>query len=142
VIGQNDAIKALSQAIRRTRAGLKDPKRPGGSFIFAGPVRGRQDRAVQDARGFLFGDEDSLIQLDMSEYMEKHTVSRLFGSPPGYVGTRRAASYREGAPQAVLVVLFDEIEKAHPDIFNSLLQILEDGRSPTPRAGWSTSRTR
>ena len=92
VIGQNDAIKALSQAIRRTRAGLKDPKRPGGSFIFAGPSGVGKTELSKTLAEFLFGDEDSLIQLDMSEYMEKHTVSRLFGSPPATSGTRRAAS--------------------------------------------------
>ena len=129
VIGQDAAVKSLSQAIRRTRAGLKDPKRPGGSFIFAGPSGVGKTELSRTLADFLFGDEDSLIQLDMSEYMEKHTVSRLFGSPPGYVG------YEEGGQltgkvrrRPFSVVLFDEIEKAHPDIFNSLLQILEDGR--------------
>src|SRR5262250_1900156 len=129
VIGQNDAIKALSQAIRRTRAGLKDPKRPGGSFIFAGPSGVGKTELSKTLAEFLFGDEDSLIQLDMSEYMEKHTVSRLFGSPPGYVGYEEGGQLTEKVRRrAFSVVLFDEIEKAHPDIFNSLLQILEDGR--------------
>ena len=129
VIGQNDAIKALSQAIRRTRAGLKDPKRPGGSFIFAGPTGVGKTELAKTLAEFLFGDEDALIQLDMSEYMEKHTVSRLFGSPPGYVGYEEGGQLTEKVRRKPFsVVLFDEIEKAHPDIFNSLLQILEDGR--------------
>jgi ATP-dependent Clp protease ATP-binding subunit ClpC len=129
VIGQNDAIKALSKAIRRTRAGLKDPKRPGGSFIFAGPSGVGKTELSKTLAEFLFGDEDALIQLDMSEYMEKHTVSRLFGSPPGYVGYEEGGQLTEKVRRRPFsVVLFDEIEKAHPDIFNSLLQILEDGR--------------
>jgi ATP-dependent Clp protease ATP-binding subunit ClpC len=129
VIGQNDAIKALSQAIRRTRAGLKDPKRPGGSFIFAGPSGVGKTELSKTLAEFLFGDEDSLIQLDMSEYMEKHTVSRLFGSPPGYVGYEEGGQLTEKVRRRPFsVVLFDEVEKAHQDIFNSLLQILEDGR--------------
>ncbi|HXP56523.1 MAG TPA: ATP-dependent Clp protease ATP-binding subunit, partial [Streptosporangiaceae bacterium] len=129
VIGQNDAIHALSQAIRRTRAGLKDPKRPGGSFIFAGPSGVGKTELSKTLAEFLFGDEDALIQLDMSEYMEKHTVSRLFGSPPGYVGYEEGGQLTEKVRRRPFsVVLFDEIEKAHPDIFNSLLQILEDGR--------------
>jgi ATP-dependent Clp protease ATP-binding subunit ClpC len=129
VIGQNDAIKSLSQAIRRTRAGLKDPKRPGGSFIFAGPSGVGKTELSKTLAEFLFGDEDALIQLDMSEYMEKHTVSRLFGSPPGYVGYEEGGQLTEKVRRRPFsVVLFDEIEKAHPDIFNSLLQILEDGR--------------
>ena len=129
VIGQDAAIKSLSQAIRRTRAGLKDPKRPGGSFIFAGPSGVGKTELSKTLAEFLFGDEDSLIQLDMSEYMEKHTVSRLFGSPPGYVGYEEGGQLTEKVRRKPFsVVLFDEIEKAHPDIFNSLLQILEDGR--------------
>ena len=129
VIGQDEAIKALSQAIRRTRAGLKDPKRPGGSFIFAGPSGVGKTELSKTLAEFLFGDEDALIQLDMSEYMEKHTVSRLFGSPPGYVGYEEGGQLTEKVRRKPFsVVLFDEIEKAHPDIFNSLLQILEDGR--------------
>src|SRR6516162_5648973 len=129
VIGQDVAIKSLSQAIRRTRAGLKDPKRPGGSFIFAGPSGVGKTELAKTLAEFLFGDEDSLIQLDMSEYMDKHTVSRLFGSPPGYVGYEEGGQLTEKVRRKPFaVVLFDEIEKAHPDIFNSLLQILEDGR--------------
>ncbi|HEY7859174.1 MAG TPA: ATP-dependent Clp protease ATP-binding subunit [Candidatus Nanopelagicales bacterium] len=129
VIGQQQAIKALSQAIRRTRAGLKDPKRPGGSFIFAGPSGVGKTELSKTLAEFLFGDEDSLISLDMSEYSEKHTVSRLFGSPPGYVGYEEGGQLTEKVRRKPFsVVLFDEVEKAHPDIFNSLLQILEDGR--------------
>ncbi|MGH8894289.1 MAG: AAA family ATPase, partial [Actinomycetes bacterium] len=129
VIGQQHAIKALSQAIRRTRAGLKDPKRPGGSFIFAGPSGVGKTELSKTLAEFLFGDEDSLIQLDMSEFSEKHTVSRLFGSPPGYVGYEEGGQLTEKVRRKPFsVVLFDEVEKAHPDIFNSLLQILEDGR--------------
>src|SRR5213080_4782585 len=129
VIGQEQAVKAVSQAIRRTRAGLKDPKRPGGSFIFAGPSGIGKTELSKTLAEFLFGDEDSLIQLDMSEYMEKHTVSRLFGSPPGYVGYEEGGQLTEKVRRKPFsVVLFDEIEKAHPDVFNTLLQVLEDGR--------------
>ncbi len=129
IIGQEDAIKALSKAIRRTRAGMKDPKRPGGSFIFAGPSGVGKTELSKTLAEFLFGDEDSLIMLDMSEYAERHTVSRLFGSPPGYVGYEEGGQLTEKVRRRPFsVVLFDEIEKAHPDIFNSLLQILEDGR--------------
>jgi len=129
VIGQNEAIHATSQAIRRTRAGLKDPKRPSGSFIFLGPSGVGKTELAKTLAEFLFGDEQALISLDMSEYQEKHTVSRLVGSPPGYVG------YEEGGQLTTAVrnrpfsvVLFDEIEKAHPDVFNTLLQVLEEGR--------------
>ncbi|TQN33142.1 ATP-dependent Clp protease ATP-binding subunit ClpC [Haloactinospora alba] len=129
VVGQEDAIKALSQAIRRTRAGLKDPKRPGGSFIFAGPSGVGKTELSKTLAEFLFEDEESLIQLDMSEFMEKHTVSRLFGSPPGYVGYEEGGQLTEKVRRKPFsVVLFDEIEKAHQDIFNSLLQVLEEGR--------------
>jgi ATP-dependent Clp protease ATP-binding subunit ClpC len=129
VIGQQQAIKAVSQAIRRTRAGLKDPKRPGGSFIFAGPSGVGKTELAKTLAEFLFGDEDSLITLDMSEFMEKHTVSRLVGSPPGYVGYDEGGQLTEKVRRKPFsVVLFDEVEKAHPDVFNTLLQILEDGR--------------
>ncbi len=129
VISQQDAIKAVSQAIRRTRAGLKDPKRPSGSFIFLGPSGVGKTELAKTLAEFLFGDESHLIQLDMSEYMEKHTVSRLVGSPPGYVGYEEGGQLTEAVRRKPFsVVLFDEIEKAHPDVFNALLQILEDGR--------------
>jgi ATP-dependent Clp protease ATP-binding subunit ClpC len=129
VIGQNDAIAALSRAIRRTRAGLKDPKRPSGSFIFLGPTGVGKTELAKALAELLFGDEDSLIQLDMSEYMEKHTVSRLVGSPPGYVGYEEGGQLTEAVRRKPFaVVLFDEVEKAHTDVFNTLLQILEDGR--------------
>ncbi len=129
VIGQEDSIKAVSQAIRRTRAGLKDPKRPSGSFIFLGPSGVGKTELAKTLAEFLFGDEQALISLDMSEYMEKHTVSRLVGSPPGYVGYEEGGQLTEAVRRKPFsVVLFDEIEKAHPDVFNTLLQILEEGR--------------
>ena len=129
VIGQEQAIKALSKSIRRTRAGLKDPKRPSGSFIFAGPSGVGKTELSKTLAEFLFGDEDALISLDMSEYSEKHTASRLFGSPPGYVGYEEGGQLTEKVRRKPFsVVLFDEVEKAHPDIFNSLLQVLEEGR--------------
>src|SRR5690606_29385197 len=129
IIGQDDAIKALSRSMRRTRAGLKDPKRPGGSFIFAGPTGVGKTELAKALAEFLFGDEDALITLDMSEYQEKHTVSRLFGAPPGYVGYEEGGQLTEKVRRKPFsVVLFDEVEKAHQDLFNSLLQILEDGR--------------
>ncbi|MDD2857567.1 MAG: ATP-dependent Clp protease ATP-binding subunit [Candidatus Nanopelagicales bacterium] len=129
VIGQEQAIKALSKSIRRTRAGLKDPKRPSGSFIFAGPSGVGKTELSKTLAEFLFGDEDALISLDMSEYSERHTASRLFGSPPGYVGYEEGGQLTEKVRRKPFsVVLFDEVEKAHPDIFNSLLQVLEEGR--------------
>ena len=129
VIGQDAAVKALAQSIRRTRSGLKDPKRPGGSFIFAGPTGVGKTELAKALAEFLFGDEDALIQLDMSELSEKHTSSRLFGAPPGYVGYDEGGELTEKVRRRPFsVVLFDEVEKAHPDIFNSLLQILEEGR--------------
>jgi len=129
VIGQEQAIAALSKTIRRQRAGLKDPKRPSGSFIFAGPTGVGKTELAKALAEFLFDDEDALIALDMSEYGEKHTVSRLFGAPPGFVGYDEGGQLTEKIRRKPFsVVLFDEIEKAHPDIFNSLLQILEEGR--------------
>ena len=129
VIGQDEAVKATSLAIRRTRAGLKDPKRPSGSFIFLGPSGVGKTELAKTLAEFLFGDEKSMIALDMSEYQEKHSITRLVGSPPGYVGYdeggQLTAAVRE---RPFSVVLFDEIEKAHPDIFNVLLQVLEEGR--------------
>ncbi|MDG2497586.1 MAG: ATP-dependent Clp protease ATP-binding subunit [Aquiluna sp.] len=129
VVGQEQAIAALSKTIRRQRAGLKDPKRPSGSFIFAGPTGVGKTELAKALAEFLFDDEDALIALDMSEYGEKHTVSRLFGAPPGFVGYDEGGQLTEKIRRKPFsVVLFDEIEKAHPDIFNSLLQILEEGR--------------
>ena len=129
VIGQEQAIAALSKTIRRQRAGLKDPKRPSGSFIFAGPTGVGKTELAKALAEFLFDDEDALISLDMSEFGEKHTVSRLFGAPPGFVGFEEGGQLTEKVRRKPFsVVLFDEIEKAHPDIFNSLLQILEEGR--------------
>jgi len=129
IVTQNEAISAVSRAIRRTRSGLKDPRRPAGSFIFLGPSGVGKTELSKALAEFLFGDEDALIQLDMSEYMEKHTVSRLIGSPPGYVGYEEGGQLTEAVRRKPFsVILFDEIEKAHPDVFNTLLQILEDGR--------------
>ena len=129
VIGQEDAIRAISKSIRRQRAGLKDPNRPSGSFIFAGPTGVGKTELAKALAEFLFDDEGALISLDMSEYSEKHTVSRLFGAPPGFVGFEEGGQLTEKVRRKPFsVVLFDEIEKAHPDIFNSLLQILEEGR--------------
>ena len=129
VVGQEQAIKAVSQAIRRTRAGLKDPKRPGGSFIFAGPSGVGKTELSKTLAEFLFGDADALIQLDMSEFHDRYTVSRLVGAPPGYVGYDEGGQLTEKVRRKPFsVVLFDEVEKAHPDVFNTLLQVLEDGR--------------
>ena len=129
VIGQHQAIEVVSKAIRRSRAGLKDPKRPTGSFVFLGPSGVGKTELARTLAEFLFGDEDAMVRIDMSEYMEKHAVSRLVGSPPGYVGYDEGGQLTEAVrrkPYSVL--LLDEIEKAHPDVFNILLQILEDGR--------------
>ncbi len=129
LVGQHDAVKAVSKAIRRTRAGLKDPKRPSGSFIFAGPSGVGKTELSKALAEFLFGSEDALIQLDMSEFHDRYTVSRLVGAPPGYVGYDEGGQLTEKVRRRPFsVVLFDEIEKAHPDVFNTLLQILEDGR--------------
>ncbi|HTR34231.1 MAG TPA: AAA family ATPase, partial [Gaiellaceae bacterium] len=129
VIGQDAAIIAVSKSIRRARAGIKDPKRPTGSFIFLGPSGVGKTELARTLAEFLFGDEDSMIQIDMSEYMEKHAVSRLVGSPPGYIGYDEGGQLTEAVRRKPYsVVLFDEIEKAHPDVFNILLQILEDGK--------------
>jgi ATP-dependent Clp protease ATP-binding subunit ClpC len=129
VIGQHQAIEVVSKAIRRSRAGLKDPKRPTGSFVFLGPSGVGKTELARTLAEFLFGDEDAMVRVDMSEYMEKHAVSRLVGSPPGYIGYDEGGQLTEAVrrkPYSVL--LLDEIEKAHPDVFNILLQILEDGR--------------
>ena len=129
LVGQDPAVRAVSKAIRRSRAGLKDPRRPTGSFIFLGPSGVGKTELARTLANFLFGDEDHLVQIDMSEYMEKHSVSRLVGSPPGYVGHDEGGQLTEIVRRKPYsVILFDEIEKAHPDVFNILLQILEDGR--------------
>ncbi|MFI5894054.1 ATP-dependent Clp protease ATP-binding subunit [Actinoplanes sp. NPDC051513] len=129
IIGQEEAVRAVARAIRRTRAGLKDPKRPSGSFIFAGPSGVGKTELSKALAEFLFGSEEALIQLDMSEFHDRHTVSRLVGAPPGYVGHEEGGQLTSQVRQRPFsVVLFDEIEKAHPDVFNTLLQILEDGR--------------
>ena len=129
IIGQDDAIKAVSRAIRRTRAGLKDPKRPSGSFIFAGPSGVGKTELSKALASFLFGEDDALIQIDMGEYHDRFTASRLFGAPPGYVGYEEGGQLTEKVRRKPFsVVLFDEIEKAHSEIYNTLLQVLEDGR--------------
>ncbi len=129
VIGQNEAVEAVSRALRRARAGLKDPKRPIGSFIFLGPTGVGKTELARALAEAIFGDEEAMVRFDMSEYMEKHTVSRLLGAPPGYVGYEEAGQLTESVRQhPYSVVLFDEIEKAHPDIFHVLLQVMEDGR--------------
>jgi ATP-dependent Clp protease ATP-binding subunit ClpC len=129
VIGQDEAVKAVAKAVRRARAGLKDPKRPIGSFIFLGPTGVGKTELARALAEAMFGDEDAMIRIDMSEYMEKHTTSRLVGSPPGYVGYEEGGQLTEKVRRKPYsVILFDEIEKAHPDVFNILLQVLEDGR--------------
>jgi ATP-dependent Clp protease ATP-binding subunit ClpC len=129
IIGQEDAVKAVSQAIRRTRAGLKDPKRPSGSFIFAGPSGVGKTELAKTLANFLFGDDDALIQIDMGEFHDRYTASRLFGAPPGYVGYEEGGQLTEKVRRKPFsVVLFDEIEKAHQEVYNTLLQVLEDGR--------------
>jgi len=129
IVGQEEAVRAVSKAVRRSRAGLKDPRRPIGSFIFLGPTGVGKTELARALAEFLFGDEGALIRIDMSEYSERHTVSRLVGSPPGYVGFEEGGQLTEAVRRRPFsVVLFDEIEKAHPEIFNVLLQILDDGR--------------
>ena len=129
VISQDEAIKSISKAVRRSRSGLKDPKRPTGCFIFAGPTGVGKTLLAKALAEFMFGDEDALIQIDMSEYMEKHNVSRLIGAPPGYVGYEEGGQLTEKIRRRpYAVVLLDEIEKAHPDVFNMLLQVMEEGR--------------
>jgi ATP-dependent Clp protease ATP-binding subunit ClpC len=129
IIGQHEAVKAVSKAIRRTRAGLKDPKRPSGSFIFAGPSGVGKTELSKALAEFLFGDDDALIQIDMGEFHDRYTASRLFGAPPGYVGYEEGGQLTEKVRRKPFsVVLFDEIEKAHQEVYNTLLQVLEDGR--------------
>jgi len=129
IIGQDEAIHAISDAIRRARSGLKDPSRPIGSFIFIGPSGVGKTELAKALAWFMFDDEDALVRVDMSEYREQHTVSRLFGAPPGYVGYEEGGQLTEAVRRRPYrVVLFDEIEKAHPEVWNALLQILDDGR--------------
>ena len=129
VVGQEEAVEAISRAIRRARAGLKDPKRPIGSFIFLGPTGVGKTELARALAEVMFGDEDAMIRIDMSEYMEKHATSRLVGAPPGYVGFDEGGQLTEKVRRKPYsVVLLDEIEKAHPDVFNILLQVLDDGR--------------
>jgi ATP-dependent Clp protease ATP-binding subunit ClpC len=129
IIGQEEAIKAISDAIRRARSGLKDPRRPIGSFIFIGPSGVGKTELAKALAWFMFDDEDALVRIDMSEYREQHTVSRLFGAPPGYVGYEEGGQLTEAVRRRPYrVILFDEIEKAHPEVWNALLQILDDGR--------------
>jgi ATP-dependent Clp protease ATP-binding subunit ClpC len=129
IIGQEDAVRAVAKAIRRTRAGLKDPKRPAGSFIFAGPSGVGKTELSKALANFLFGEDDALIQIDMGEFHDRFTASRLFGAPPGYVGYEEGGQLTEKVRRKPFsVVLFDEIEKAHQEIYNTLLQVLEDGR--------------
>lgn len=128
VIGQNDAVTSISKAVRRARAGLKDPKRPIGSFIFLGPTGVGKTELARALAESMFGEEDAMIRVDMSEFMEKHAVSRLVGAPPGYVGHDEGGQLTEKVRRKPYsVILFDEIEKAHPDVFNILLQVLDDG---------------
>lgn len=128
VVGQNEAVSAVARAIRRSRVGLKDPRRPVGSFLFLGPTGVGKTELCRALAEAVFGDEDAMIRVDMSEYMEKHAVSRLIGAPPGYVGYEEGGQLTEKVRRKPYsVVLFDEIEKAHEDVFNLLLQIMEDG---------------
>jgi ATP-dependent Clp protease ATP-binding subunit ClpC len=129
VVSQNTAVTAVSKAVRRSRSGLKDPKRPTGCFIFAGPTGVGKTLLAKSLAEYLFGDSDALVHIDMSEYMEKHNVSRLIGAPPGFVGYEEGGQLTEKIRRRpYAVVLFDEIEKAHPDVFNMMLQVMEEGR--------------
>jgi ATP-dependent Clp protease ATP-binding subunit ClpB len=129
VVGQDEAVAAVSEAVRRARAGLQDPHRPIGSFLFLGPTGVGKTELAKALASFLFDDDQALIRIDMSEYMEKHSVARLIGAPPGYVGYEEGGSLTEAVRRRPYqVILFDEIEKAHPDVFNVLLQVLDDGR--------------
>jgi ATP-dependent Clp protease ATP-binding subunit ClpB len=129
VVGQEDAVRAVATAVRRARAGLQDPHRPIGSFMFLGPTGVGKTELTKALAAFLFDDETAMVRIDMSEYMEKHSVSRLIGAPPGYVGYEEGGALTEAVRRRPYqVVLFDEIEKAHPDVFNILLQVLDDGR--------------
>ena len=129
VVGQDEAVVAVSNAVRRSRAGLSDPNRPSGSFLFLGPTGVGKTELTKALANFLFDSDDAMIRIDMSEFMEKHSVSRLVGAPPGYVGYEEGGVLTEAVRRKPYsVVLFDEVEKAHPDVFNILLQVLDDGR--------------
>ncbi|BBI67280.1 hypothetical protein PKHYL_14710 [Psychrobacter sp. KH172YL61] len=129
VIGQNEAVESVANAVRRSRAGLSDPNRPSGSFLFLGPTGVGKTELTKSLANFLFDSEDAIVRIDMSEYMEKHSVSRLVGAPPGYVGYEEGGTLTEAVRRKPYsVILFDEVEKAHPDVFNILLQVLDDGR--------------
>ena len=129
LVNQEEAVTAISEAIRRSRAGLKDPRRPIGSFMFLGPTGVGKTELARTLARFLFDDENAMVRLDMSEYQERHTVSRLIGAPPGYIGYEEGGQLTEAVRRRPYrVILLDEIEKAHPEVFNSLLQILDDGR--------------
>jgi ATP-dependent Clp protease ATP-binding subunit ClpB len=129
VVGQEEAVKAVAAAVRRARAGLKDPNRPIGSFLFLGPTGVGKTELTKALAGFMFDDDNAMVRMDMSEYMEKHSVARLIGSPPGYVGYDQGGALTEAVRRRPYqVILFDEVEKAHPDVFNILLQVLDDGR--------------
>src|SRR5690606_890676 len=129
VVGQGEAVQAVSKAVRRARAGLQDPNRPIGSFMFLGPTGVGKTELTKALANFLFDDETAMVRIDMSEYMEKHSVARLIGAPPGYVGYDEGGALTEAVRRRPYqVILFDEIEKAHPDVFNVLLQVLDDGR--------------
>jgi ATP-dependent Clp protease ATP-binding subunit ClpB len=142
VVGQEKAVSAVADAIRRNKAGLSDVNRPLGSFLCVGPTGVGKTELARTLADFLFNDEKALTRIDMSEYMEKHAVSRLIGAPPGYVGYEEGGQLTEAVRRRPYsVVLFDEIEKAHPDVFNVLLQLLDDGRLTDGQGGWSTSAT-
>src|SRR6202012_1024369 len=129
VVGQDEAVRAISNAVRRARAGLQDPNRPIGSFLFLGPTGVGKTELTKALAEFMFADENAITRLDMSEYMEKHAVSRMIGAPPGYVGYDEGGALTEAVRRRPYqVLLFDEVEKAHPDVFNILLQVLDDGR--------------
>ncbi len=142
VVGQDEAVHAVANAVRRARAGLKDPRRPVGSFLFLGPTGVGKTELARALAEFLFDDENALVRLDMSEYQEKHSVSRMIGAPPGYIGHDEGGQLTEAVRRRPYsVVLFDEIEKAHPDVWSTLLQVLDDGRLTDGKGRSSTSRT-
>ena len=143
VIGQREAVQAVSNAVRRARAGLNDPNRPLGSFLFLGPTGVGKTELTKALAAFLFDDDQAMVRIDMSEFMEKHSVARLIGAPPGYVGYDEGGVLTEAVRRRPYqVILFDEVEKAHPDVFNVLLQVLDDGRLTDGQGARSTSRTR